>query len=333
MRFPRSLFCSLLLLLAGCSSTNERFTRRAEQPIPNPEPYVRLVGVGTNRVELQIAVRKFLPLHRRGPAIWLAGVSHLGETNYFAALQSLLNTNTLVLFEGVGGSGGDRAITQSERRRQAEAAGPLQTSMARALGLVFQLAAIDYGPPNFRNSDLTVSELRAILEAQPTGPDAREASRSFEQLLELMQGESFLNLLLQFGMRFVEASPKLQGLSRLALMQAIELIQGDPSRIAGLPESMKPLLETLIQKRNQKVVADLKQSLTNRGNRGSIAVLYGAAHMADLERRVRAELGFRPAGEVWLMPFAVDFDRTGISEAERKLVENLVRGQLQPKTP
>ena len=36
-------------------------------------------------------------------AIWLAGASHIGETNYYAALQRHLDAQALVLYEGIKG--------------------------------------------------------------------------------------------------------------------------------------------------------------------------------------------------------------------------------------
>jgi len=69
-----------------------------EKPLPEAEPYVRIVHAESNVVQLQIAVRKFLPAGNKRPAVWLTGVSHIGETNYFAAIQKHLDAQTLVLF-------------------------------------------------------------------------------------------------------------------------------------------------------------------------------------------------------------------------------------------
>ena len=63
---------------------------------------MRVARPDGDTVELQIAVRKFLPPRGDGPAIWLAGASHIGESNYYTALQAHLDARTLVLYEGVG---------------------------------------------------------------------------------------------------------------------------------------------------------------------------------------------------------------------------------------
>src|SRR3954464_9271463 len=67
----------------------------------NAGPFLRVTRPRTNITELQVAVRQFVPAGRSQPVVWLAGVSHVGESNYYARLQKLLDAQELVLFEGV----------------------------------------------------------------------------------------------------------------------------------------------------------------------------------------------------------------------------------------
>lgn len=53
-------------------------------------------------VQLEIAVRKFVPRDGDGPAVWLAGAVHIGDAAYYEALQDHLDGADLVLYEGVG---------------------------------------------------------------------------------------------------------------------------------------------------------------------------------------------------------------------------------------
>src|SRR5436305_4423793 len=98
---------NLLVLLAlalsafGCS-TSSRNQSTNTQTFEAPASYVRTSNSDSNILELQIAARRFVPTRGKGPTVWLTGVSHLGTSNYFAALQQHLNAQTLVLFEGVG---------------------------------------------------------------------------------------------------------------------------------------------------------------------------------------------------------------------------------------
>ena len=340
MRLAGLSLVGFLLVLTGCS-TSERANSRAAAASASPEPCVRIDTTDSNLVQLQIAVRKFVPARRKEPIIWLVGVSHIGQSNYYAVLQKHLNAQTLVLFEGVGGpSGGDGEAraggappADSTPPADASAAGgnasSLQSSMAAALGLVFQLEAIDYHRPNFRHCDLSVGQIRTLIAEQPPVPGEAGASQSFEGLLEMMQGGSWLDSLVQIGLRFIGANPKLQGLAKLALIDTLGEIQGDPSRLEGLGPEMKQLLDVLLQKRNQKVMKELSKELDQLGRHDSIAVFFGTGHMPDLERRLRQELHYRPADELWFTAFSVDLAQTQITPSERAFLHDLLKSQLK----
>jgi len=286
-------------------------------------------------VQLQIAARRFVPARGKGPAIWLTGVSHIGESNYFARLQKHLEAQTLVLFEGIS----DRSVGPADTSHGPNSAGSgdsaperkgklssLQLSMADSLGLAFQLEAIDYTRPNFRNSDLSVQQLRELVAE--TG-----AGASFESLLNLMEGGSWLDAILQMVLRFLGTNPKFQGLSKLALMETIGQIRGDPSELRGLPPQLKQLLEVLIARRNAKVIADLKEQIQRVGRRSSIAVFYGTGHMPDMEQRLRRELGYRPAEQLWFTAFSVDLAAARISEGEWEFVHSFVKREMEQLQP
>jgi hypothetical protein len=323
-----------IALLPACTSPRPD-PSVALQPI-KPEPYVRIYDADTNLVQLQIAVRKFVPARHKGPAVWLTGVSHIGESNYFVKLQEHLDAQRLVLFEGIS----DRAVqsfpaadgseahsdrTADSQPRSAKAKmASLQSTMASSLGLAFQLEVIDYDRANFRNSDLSLQELRQLLAD-------RGGAQSLESLLQMMEGGSFLDTLLQMGLRFLGATPKLQALSKLALLEMIGQLQGDPAQVRGLPVELKQLLEVLIDKRNEKVIRDLKVELKN--SRGSIAIFFGTGHMPDFERRLRGELDYRPVQEQWLTAFSIDLRATGISRGELESIRKFVESALdQPRT-
>lgn len=306
---------------------------------------MRVAELNSNRVELQIAVRVLLPARGKGPAIWLAGVSHVGERGYYEALQERLDSASVVLYEGISAAAAEQAEGRSAGVSPglAAAAGQgapgssqsaLQDTLATSLGLVFQLDAIDYAQPNFRNSDLTVGELRDLMARQSAaGTTGQGGSGDLDRLLEFMQGNSFMSSVVQFALRLLGASPKLQGLGRLALMDMIDEIQGDPERLGQMAPELKQLLQVLVQERNKKVLSDLKAECHRARAGASVAVFYGTAHMPDLEQRVCRELGYRPASEVWLTAFGVDLQRSGISAADRQLLRSLIGGQFKATPP
>ena len=80
-------------------------------------------------------------------------------------------------------------------------------------------------------------------------------------------------------------------------------------------------------------MSDLKEEIRAPFAPRSISVFYGAGHMADLEKRLRSEMGYRPKGEVWLTALSVNTRTTGLSAAELEMMRGLIRWQLEALQP
>jgi hypothetical protein len=319
------------------------------------EPYMRVTNGATGAVELQVAVRKLVPTNGTGPVIWLTGASHIGETNYYAQLQKHLDTQALVLFEGIH-AGRNNATNAAAPEKATPTPAPakpapptepaaknsertsLQKDLAESLGLVFQLEAINYRGTNFRNSDLSVHELRELMDkddepAALDSPKEKRKNEAFDHLLKAMEGNSLFGTLLKAGFKLVGGNPKLQATVKLGLIEALGGIRGDLSRMKSLPEDVQRLMEVLIQSRNDAVLKDLRAELKRTAPPASISVFYGAGHMDDLERRIRREFGYRPDSDLWLPAFTVDYTKAGISLLEATLLRTMVRQQMQELLP
>ena len=292
---------------------------------------MRVTRPDSNTVALQIAIRRFVPSKGHGPVIWLSGASHLGELNYFASLQRHLDTQALVLFEGVGAKGKKMRFDPDEEVS-------IQHTMATSLGLVFQLSAIDYDRPHFRNSDLTIAQLQQLLAGSTAtnrtdGGGSTKASEEFQQLLQIMDGSSFLGTLLHAGLKLIGSSPKLQALTKVMLIEILGQLKGDMSQLKGVPPEIQRLLEVIIRERNKVVFDDLKAELRAFNPPRSISVFYGAGHMADLEKLLRAELKYRPLDEVWLTALAVNMRTAGLSNLEMEMMRGLIQWQMEALPP
>src|SRR5580658_5253823 len=136
------LLGALTLSLAGCS------TRPPTVEATSPQPYTRIANPDTNTVQLQIALRKFVPARQRGPAIWLAAVMHVGEPDYYRALQRFLDTQTVVLYEGINpqahphhvhdaAAASTPAPKPPASKAGADADYSMQSTLAHSIGLVF----------------------------------------------------------------------------------------------------------------------------------------------------------------------------------------------------
>ncbi|PAW79708.1 MAG: hypothetical protein B9S33_18955 [Pedosphaera sp. Tous-C6FEB] len=312
------------------------------------EPFMRVTNGLTGAVELQVAARKLVPTNGIGPVIWLTGASHIGETNYYQQLQRHLDAQKLVLFEGIHAgrktSPSTNAAPAEGKPSPSPAAAPaaergsLQADLAKSLGLVFQLQAVDYTRAHFRNSDLSVQQLRELMDkddepALPESPKEKRKNEALEGLLKAMEGNSFLGTLLKAGFKLVSDNPKLQAMAKLGLIEALGNIRGDLSRMRSLPEDMQRLLEVLIQSRNDEVLKDLRTELKRTEPVASISIFYGAGHMEDLERRIRREFGYRADSDLWLSAFTVDYAKAGLNLLEATLLRSMVQKQMQELLP
>jgi hypothetical protein len=357
----RHLFLTFIavaaIALAGCRTPGNSV--QAAAPLP-PTPYARIADSDTNFIQLQLAARKFVPANHRGPAIWLVGAMHLGEPGYYRDLQKFLDAQTVVLYEGINtdthprhvpsasdsspsppsgeraGVRGRATIGRSATPTQpaTNASFSMQSALANALGLVFQLDAIDYDRTNFLNSDLSVTEIQQLMAANagtaPTRPgQPASGNATFDSLLQVMDGTSFLGSLVKVGIEFIGASPKLQALTKLSLIEAVGELKGDFSTMRGMPPELSQLVRVLIQARNQHVIGDLKTELKSLPRSGSIAIFYGAGHLEDMQQRVTGELHYQPTENVWFTAFSVNFQKANLSPAEVRFTRSLVKSQME----
>ena len=350
--FNRALGAALVFVLAGCS------THAAREPVPvppnagltatnayAPQPYMRIARPDTNIVQLQIAARRFVPARHRGPVLWLVGTSHVGELEYYHALQKLLDAQTVVLYEGVNADAHPRHVGKpGAPPHDPPAPAPprpagtnqntsMQDVLATSLGLVFQLNAINYDRTNFVNSDLSVLQLQRIMigdpNAVPAAPGEKgRSNHSLDALLQIMDGSSFLGSIFKMGLQFIGSNPQLQAITKLTFIETLGRLKGDFSGMRGLPPDMKELLKVLIEARNQNVIEDIKTELGVVPRSGTISVFYGTGHMDDMERRVVRDLNYRPTGDVWFTAFSVDVRKTGLSPGELESMRNLIQWQL-----
>ncbi len=345
-----ALVALVVLGSAGCRSSHGANSPAAVVATnAAPQPYTRVATPDTNTIQLQIAVRKFLYQGRRGPAIWLVGTSHIGESAYYRALQDRLNASTVVLYEGINADAHKRrldkpGVIKTNLAPEKRITGgtnegfSMQSALAQSLGLVFQLDAIDYDRTNFVNSDLSVMQIERLMvgdsNAVPAAPGQKgQSNPSFDALLEIMDGSSFLGGLLKAAVHIIGSNPNLQAITRLMFIDAIGNIKGDFSETRGLPPDIKHLLKVLIEARNQNVVDDLREEIKMVPRDGSIAVFYGTGHMDNMEKSITRDLNYRPVEDVWLTAFSVDVRDTGLTPGQVQAMRNMVKWQLEQMQP
>lgn len=406
--------CAALVALSGVAWG---FQGVQEQPAAvaqaeAPKPFQRVVEEdGGNVVKLEMAVREFAPPKEGMPTVFLAAAVHIGERAFYESLQRFLDSQDVVLFEGVKppgagdeaheeGGQGDEARSQGTKRRirfvataveryraaeghlpesfealidgsegriaallkgsvvdrwgrkleysakegeggkaafdivslgadgepgGEEAAADLkysqqkplkkaevgegddgiQAKLAKALGLVFQLDAMNHDKPNWRNSDLSIDQVQARLEK--AGADGGE-------LFSMLDGSSLMGRLASFMLGMVAASPELQATMRLMM---IDVVGHADKMFDNLPGEMGTLMGVILDERNAVVMEDLKRVIASEPGVKSIAIIYGGGHLPGLERGL-AEMGYTPAGDQWRAAMRVDAKQLGMSAVQLK---------------
>lgn len=340
-KWQKMLWLLMLVPLTACQSP------RVQTPVTSPQPYMRVTREANGAASLDIVIREMRAPSKKAPAIYLVGVSHIGEAAYYETVQERLETMGLVMFEGVRASE-ERAKPKAHdpnapppRKMPKRAGGEfsLQADLAKSLGLSFQLDAIDYERPHFLNSDMTIAQISEILNPPPppgakgkmvpANPDEDTGAAQFNNLMSAMDGSGFLGGVIQMGVKFIGANTKLQTLVKLSFIEVLGSLEGDISRLELPSPGLQELLHVLIEKRNRVVMDDLQATLAEKTPPKSIAIFYGAAHMPDMETRLQTEFGYRPVKDEWLNAFGVDPVKAGVTPAEIQLIKGVVDWQLQ----
>lgn len=322
----RRLFLPLLAVcgLAGCAVTAPPQPRPAVGGLPRvltakdrTSEYTRAIQTEPDTVVMQTGSRVFRPASGRGPAIELLGAVHIGEPAYYARLQRRMDAAGLVLFEGVVDERHPAALLTAEAKASRQAASVYQ-KLADLMGLVAQSTHIAYDRKSFERCDLTLQQLRGLLEAEVAtgGPEAAAAKRAlgeFATLEKILRGDSWL---VNFALWLADKSGYVRARLKLSLV-----LQGDQTRDE---RALSPRLAKLIKEdRNAHVLRELARIRAERPRVGSIVVFYGSAHLPGLARGL-AEAGYVPAGPVrWFdaihsHPRAEGLDPSEISKAIAK---------------
>lgn len=322
----------LALALIGCATGSGPAAAPAA-----PAPYLRVQRTAEGAATLEIAARSFRPASRRGPVVWLVGATHLGSRDYYFSLQRFLERQEVVLFEGVGADG-------APFPRGGGSGDSIQKALANALGLQYQLEAMDYTRPHFRHSDLSLEQLRRLLAgAQVADGATGKASGGesgatvapapgeveFRQLMQVMQGTGLLGGLARLGVALMGSSARLQAAAKLAFIELLGQTEGKLPELDGVSPGLQRLAQVLIEERNRRVLSDLEEVLGLQPAPASVALFYGTGHMVHLEEHLRNRLGSRPFQELWFGAFGVDPRAVGLSALEIGWVERIVRGQLR----
>jgi hypothetical protein len=227
-----------------------------------------------------------------------------------------------------GGEGDDiRMLGSPVSKAPGKKEAGLQSQLAGALGLTFQLDAMDSSKPNWRSCDMSIDELQAQFEAAGVKSSA---------LFSMLDGSSLTSKLAAFFLGFVKDSPQLSATMK---MMMVEMLGQSEDVTAAVPASMKRMMEVILKDRNAVVLHDLKGVMEKEPAVKDVAIFYGAGHMADLEKHLIADLGYRLESETWSQAIEVNPADAGMTPKEAKAIRAQVRSSMpgaakpKPKKP
>ena len=227
----------------------------------------------------------------------------------------------------VGGEGADADLkmsheTASETARLLPPEDNLQAQLASALGLQFQLEAIDYGRPGWRCSDMTVVQLEQAL---------KDKGVDFGPISGALAGTSWPAKLVGFILKLVQTMDVwMEGaISDTLKVLLIEMFSDETILEQGLQQFGAGFEEVIVGQRNQIVIDQLRTIRELEPEVESVAVLYGAAHMRDMADRLTSQLGYQATGETWVTAIKVDLRHSAVPPGQLELLRRMFKRQLQ----
>jgi hypothetical protein len=289
---PHRLLLAALWVFVGPLLAPWSAAAAEEPPAPAASKFLRFVEEDDGDAVLESAIVTYE--RKDGVTVHLVAAVHLGEKGYYQGLERAFAGYDALLYELVKGretTAGD--LRRADRERPGggslAAVGLLQRWLRDTLELEFQLEAIDYTRDNFVHADL---ELERFLELQKE------------------RGESLLTLMLRAIKLDLERQARGEEVAQVSIIDLMRIFlskdrarewklllgrQFDDieARLAGLEG---PDGSVILTERNKAAIRVLEETIA--GGKKEIGIFYGAAHMKDIEERVRA-LGFERAREEW----------------------------------
>jgi hypothetical protein len=191
----------------------------------------------------------------------------------------------------------------------------IQTQLANALRVSFQLDEMDTSNPEWINADMDINQLQRSLA---------EYGEDSSQLLSMLEGESFSAKVAGFILNFVARSPQLSSMMKLMVMDMLQFAEESDL----LSQQMDASFKVIVDGRNNVVIEYLEDTIADHPEHKDIAIFYGAGHMVGLEESL-IEMGYTPAGDQWTKAMTVNPEDTGLSKMQIQMMRNMMKSSLK----
>jgi len=219
-----------------------------------------------------------------------------------------------------GGTGVDTDITLDTKPyspndpKKSEPVG-IQTQLADALHVSFQLDEMDTTNPGWINADIDIKELQRQLA---------DLGEDNAMILKMIDGSSLSAKIMGFALRFVSKSPTMSSMMKLVMMDMLAMME-----TTDMFSGFDAIEKVILQGRNKTVIEYLRAELKAHPHNKDIAIFYGAGHMAGLEKVITSELGYKFESNTWTTAMSVNTKDTGLSQGQVNMMRTMIKGSLE----
>ena len=241
---------------------------------------------------LQVAIASYSPRTVRDVRVDLISAIHIGDREYYAALNDRFRSYDVLLYELIAPK--DVVISRQDSERSGVISNT-QIMMKNMLQLSFQLDEIDYGASNFVHADLTPTELSQSMDERGESLYVYFWRLFYASIDQYAKDPLGLN-----DIRMLSAMLSTDSDNTLKIMLAYEMTNLDTLReILGEDSD-----SAVIGARNQRAVDVLKSHLDGGAKR--VAIFFGVAHMPDMEQRLINQLDLIYLDTTWMDAWRLD---------------------------
>ena len=238
---------------------------------------------------MDTAITRFELTNENGKVVYvdLIGAVHVGEKEYYDALNKRLEMYDSMLYELIAPEG--TVIPKGGGERDiANPIAALQVGMMAGLDLSFQLEQVDYTPSNFVHADMTPEEF---------AESWTENNESVSRILLKSMGHSIAMQSKGKGpsnFSFLAAGLSKNPTLKFRRVAAEQMMAMD----AGMSIFDGDKGSTIIENRNAKAMKIIKREID--AGKTKLGIFYGAGHLNDMQERLENEFQMKRAGKTWL---------------------------------
>ena len=243
------------------------------------------------RVALETSITRYELKNAAGENVTvdLIGAVHIGEKEYYEALNERFEQYDSMLYELVAPEG--TVVPKGGRESEGIPTNPLaamQFGMKETLGLEFQLELIDYNKQNFKHADMSPEEFSESM----TNNDESVMKYGLKAIGQSMAMQASGKSNDSVGMLMAAFSSNKEMSMRRAFAKQMRQMEAGMVIFQGKDGS------TIVTHRNAKCMEVLEQEIA--AGKTNLAIFYGAAHLPDMERRMLSDFKAKRGGQVWL---------------------------------